>query len=79
MINYDEKLKEVLQNDEYIMASLKAVEELNLEDAWIFAGLIRNKVWDTLANITTPIYDIDVICFDALDTSWGAEKKLKKN
>ena len=78
LINYDKKLKKVLQNDEYIIASLKAVKELKLEDAWICAGLIRNKVWDTLANITTPINDIDVIYFDALDTSWDAEKKLEK-
>ena len=49
------------------MESLRAVEKLRLEDTWISAGLIRNKVWDTLNNVTTPINDIDVIYFDSSD------------
>lgn len=78
MKNYDKKLKEVLLNDGYIMESLKGVEKLKLTDAWICAGLIRTKVWDTLTNTATLIDDIDVIYFDASDTSWDAEKKIEK-
>lgn len=77
-MNHTQKLKEVIKNDEYILTSLKAVEKLGLEDAWICAGLIRNKVWDLLADVTTPINDIDVIYFDSSDTSWAAEKSLEK-
>lgn len=78
MADYEKQLKEILLNDEYIMASLKAVEGLKLEDTWISAGLIRNRVWDKLANVTTPVNDIDVIYFDALDISWAAERQLEK-
>jgi len=78
MTNHTQKLKEVLLNDEYIIASLEAVEELNLEDTWICAGLIRNKVWDVLENVTTHIHDIDVIYFDSSDTSWETEKSLER-
>nr|WP_211171032.1 nucleotidyltransferase family protein [Bacillus sp. DNRA2] len=70
---------EIIKNDAYIISLLKAVEKLNLNDAWISAGLIRNKVWDVLHNIKTPINDIDVIYFDSTDTSWETEKDLEKN
>ncbi|MGE7921250.1 nucleotidyltransferase family protein [Viridibacillus sp. NPDC093762] len=78
MTNYENQLKEIVKNDDYIISLLKAVEQLNLNDAWISAGLIRNKVWDVLHNINTPINDIDVIYFDSTDTSWETEKNLEK-
>ncbi|WP_026089318.1 nucleotidyltransferase family protein [Bacillus massilioanorexius] len=76
--NYESRLKEIIKNDDYIMSLLKAVEKLNVNDAWISAGLIRNKVWDVLHNIHTPINDIDVIYFDSMDTTWETEKELEK-
>ena len=56
------------------MATLIAVEKLKLNDAWICAGALRNKVWDVLSNESTVVNDIDVIYFDSIDMSWGAEK-----
>lgn len=44
MPNYEERLREIIKADRFIMESLRAVEQLKLEDAWISAGLIRNKV-----------------------------------
>lgn len=60
------------------MSILKTLEKLKLNDAWIAAGLIRNKVWDFLHNKHTPINDIDVIFFDRNDTSLNTEKMLEK-
>lgn len=78
MIDYEDKLKKIIENDMYMMSIIKAVEELNLEDAWVCAGFIRNKVWDILHHITTPLNDIDVIYFDTTDISLEKEKQLEK-
>ena len=78
MVDYENKLTRIVENDVYMMSILKAVEKLNLEDAWVCAGVIRNKVWDILHNITTPLNDIDVIYFDTTNTSLEKEKQLEK-
>lgn len=78
MTNYENQLKEIIKNDDYIISLLEAVEKLHLNDAWISAGLIRNKVWDVLHNISTPINDIDVIYFDSTDTTWKTEKDVEE-
>ncbi|MFJ7736448.1 nucleotidyltransferase family protein [Lysinibacillus sp. NPDC097287] len=78
MSNYEDQLIDIIKNDSSIMSILEAVEELNLSDAWVSAGLIRNKVWDVLHNINTPINDIDVIYFDSTDTSWDIEKSFEQ-
>lgn len=78
MIKYENQLIEIIKTDDYIISLLKAVEKLNLNDAWISAGLIKNKVWDVLHNINTPINDIDVVYFDRSDTTWETEKELEK-
>jgi uncharacterized protein len=76
--NYEEKLIEIIKQDTYIISILKVVEKLYLCDAWVCAGLIRNKVWDLLHNETTHINDIDIIYFDTSDTSWEMEKQIEK-
>lgn len=68
----------MIKNDVYMMSILKAVEKLKLNDAWICAGFVRNKVWDVLHNVTTPLNDIDVIYFDNTDTSLKKEKQLEE-
>ncbi|AIM15579.1 MULTISPECIES: nucleotidyltransferase family protein [Neobacillus] len=75
--DYEKQLIEIIKSDKYIMSILKVIEKLNLNDAWVCAGLIRNKVWDILHNTVTPLNDIDVIYFDASDTSWEMEKQLE--
>ncbi len=78
MVNYENQLKRIVENDVYMVSILKTVEKLKLEDAWVCAGFIRNKVWDVLHNIKTPLNDIDVIYFDNTDTSLEKEKQLEK-
>lgn len=78
MTNYKEQLIKIIENDSRIISILKAVETLNLDDSWVCAGLIRNKVWDVLHDRTTPINDIDVIYFDPTDTSLEIEKQIEK-
>lgn len=68
----------MIKREHSIISILKAVENLKLNDAWVCAGLIRNKVWDNLHNTITPINDIDVIYFDTTDTSLEKEKELEK-
>ncbi|GGA87086.1 nucleotidyltransferase family protein [Ornithinibacillus halotolerans] len=77
MTNYEKQLIDIIKQDKQIMSILEVVEKLNLNDAFVCAGLIRNKVWDTLHRITTPIQDIDVIYFDSTDTSREIEKELE--
>ena len=78
MSNNENQLLDIIKNDYTIMSILVAVERLNLNDAWVSAGLIRNKVWDVLHNVNTPINDIDVIYFDSTDTSWEKEKSIEQ-
>lgn len=76
--DYEKQLIEIVKHDVYITSTLKAVEKLNLNDAWVCAGLIRNKIWDISHNITTPLNDIDVIYFDTTDTSRKKEMQIEK-
>lgn len=78
MINYENKLKEIVKNDVNMMSILQVVEKLNLKDAWVCAGFIRNKVWDISHNLSTPLNDIDIIYFDTTDISIKKEKQLEK-
>ena len=49
-----------------MMAVLQVVRSLELKDAWITAGFVRNRVWDHLHGFDepTPLNDIDVIYLD---------------
>ncbi|MBD7906710.1 nucleotidyltransferase family protein [Sporosarcina gallistercoris] len=76
-MDYEQKLKEIVMNDVRFISLLKAVEELHLPDSWICAGCLRNKIWDELDSISTPMNDIDVIYFDEANTSKAREKRLE--
>lgn len=78
MVNYEKQLIDIIEQDNYILSILKVVEELKLNDVWICAGIIRNKVWDSLNRTYTPINDIDVIYFDLSDISWEKEKEIEE-
>lgn len=78
MSNYEKQLLEIINQDEFIIEVIEAVEQLQLNDAWVCAGLIRNKVWDVLHNTDTEINDIDVIYFDDSDATWETEKQLER-
>ncbi len=71
------KLINLIESDYFLCSILKKVEELQLNDCWVAAGIIRNQVWDYLHNMQTKINDIDVIYFDESDTSIQMEKELE--
>ncbi len=77
MGRYEAQLQKIIKEDEHIMSILEAVAELQLPDAWVSAGLIRNKVWDVMHGIETPIHDIDVIYYDDRDVSLEIEEALE--
>lgn len=76
-MEYELKLTEIINSDQLLMSILKAIDALQLNDCYVAAGVIRNKVWDTLHNVQTEINDIDVIYFDKLDCSIEKEKALE--
>ncbi|BAK16807.1 uncharacterized protein SSIL_2384 [Solibacillus silvestris StLB046] len=60
-MDYELELTNIIKTDQLLMSILKTVQELQLNDCWVAAGVIRNKVWDYLHNVQTEINDIDVI------------------
>lgn len=76
-MHFESELMNLLESDKSLFSILKAVETLNLNDCWIAAGIIRNKVWDSLHSMQTETNDIDVIYFDEHDTSIQTEKILE--
>lgn len=64
-----------------MMAMLRAVEALELPDAWIGAGFVRNAVWDVLhgraPEIGTPS-DTDVVFVDTGDRSRAGEEAIER-
>ena len=76
-MNLNTKLTNMIESDHLLVTILKTVELLQLNDCWVAAGVIRNKVWDTLHNMQTDINDIDVIYFDETNISTLTEKALE--
>lgn len=53
----------------HLMALLRVVETLAIDDCWIGAGAIRNAVWDHLHDYPIQLAtgsDVDVVYFDSL-------------
>ena len=73
----ESQLTNLIKSDDVLVTILKTVEQLQLNDCWVAAGAIRNKVWDTLHNMQTDKNDIDVIYFDETDISKQTEKALE--
>ena len=78
-MDYELELTNIIKSEQLMMSILKTVQELQLNDCWVAAGVIRNKVWDYLHNVQTEINDIDVIYFDELNSSIEAEKALESS
>lgn len=59
-------LKKIIEEDSTMMDILCTIDRLNLQDAWLCAGAIRNLIWNYLSgkgnfDFTT---DVDVIFYD---------------
>jgi uncharacterized protein len=61
------------------MAMLRALARMELPDAWIAAGAVRNAVWDTLHGFehSTPLTDVDVIWFNAQQCGEAQDRRLE--
>lgn len=63
-----------------MMSALRALEQLDLPDAWIAAGFVRNAVWDRLHGRGPDmglLADVDVVFFCAADTSRARERTIE--
>ncbi|MBT4045730.1 MAG: nucleotidyltransferase family protein [Rhodospirillaceae bacterium] len=69
----------LIAKDPWMMAVLGAARRLELPDCWIGAGFVRCKVWDHLHGFTqaTPLDDIDLLYFQASDTSRTVEQAIE--
>lgn len=68
-------LRDLLAGDAGLMAILRAVRSLGPPDWAVGAGAIRNRVWDRLYGLPDgPLSDIDVLFFDAADTTPAREQ-----
>ncbi|MES2934475.1 MAG: nucleotidyltransferase family protein [Pseudomonadota bacterium] len=68
----------LIHADPLRMACLQALYQLDCPDALIAAGFVRNLIWDESHGYDsrTPLNDVDVVYFDAADTSLAAEQVL---
>ncbi|WP_272148796.1 nucleotidyltransferase family protein [Tenacibaculum aiptasiae] len=66
----ENKLIQIIENDAWMISILKTVRDLNLNDCWIGAGFVRNKIWDKKHGYQrTKLNDIDIIHFDKTNSS----------
>lgn len=61
----------LIQKDKLRLAALDCVQQLTLPQCYLAAGFVRNLVWDHLHHyaVATPLNDIDVIYFDAHEST----------
>ncbi|MFP7479583.1 nucleotidyltransferase family protein [Terribacillus saccharophilus] len=79
MLKTEKDVLEAIRQDKWMMEVLGAAARLQLPDFCISAGFVRSKVWDIQHGYTrrTPLPDVDVVYFDAFDTSKVIEKKYE--
>ena len=78
-MNYKEELIEIIKNDKWILDILQTVKDLELNDCWIGAGLVRNKVWDVKHGIArTELNDVDVVYHNSLNLSEKEDKAIEE-
>ncbi len=79
-MNYQDKARDIIQSDQWMMDCLRAAGDLKLKDWYIGAGFVRNKIWDVLHgyNTRTPLNDVDVVYFDNSATHKNADKALEQ-
>jgi len=73
----------LVRNDKEMMNVLRVARDFNLPNWWIGAGFLRNKVWDSLHDISEPdATDVDLVYFDKdninPEIDWQYDKDLKK-
>lgn len=76
--DYKKEILALISNNQESMEALAAVRELQLPDALIAAGFVRNKIWDSVFATDTPLADTDVIYFCQHDVSEERDKLLEQ-
>lgn len=79
----EETIVEQIQADPEMMAVLAIIRDLNLADAWLAAGAVRNFIWNLLSgrpgfDATT---DMDLVFYDpaiSYEETQQIEQELKK-
>lgn len=75
----EEDICTLIKKDKQMVEILKIVKSLNLNDWWIGAGFVRNKVWNHLHNFKDELVsDIDVIYFDKTNIEECTEKEIEE-
>lgn len=75
-----DRLFELISKDQNAMLALKAVREVGPLGAYIAAGFVRNRYWDSLYSHRRiwPDADIDVVYFDKSDVSKAKERDFER-
>lgn len=78
-MTHEERLRQLIGNDERRLCVLHTVRELGLPDCWVGAGFVRSAVWDALHGIAPrlPDSDIDVIWFDPSNCASDLDAELE--
>lgn len=64
-MQYSQELVEIIAHDSWMMEKLEIVRSLKLNDCWIGAGFVRNKIWDVKhGKNRSHLNDLDVVYFD---------------
>ena len=76
----EQRASEIISQDDWMMQCLHTVRDLNLNDWYIGAGFVRNKLWDVLHEYPerTPLNDVDVVYFDRINNDPADEKALEQ-
>ncbi len=76
--NFEAEFIQIIENDFEMINVLEIVRNLNLNDCWVGAGFVRNKIWDTLhGKDKTELNDIDVIYFDKLKINKVYDREIE--
>ncbi|TRX48722.1 nucleotidyltransferase family protein [Fulvivirga sp. M361] len=77
--NLSTALTGIISDDKWMLETLKTVRSLALNDCWIGAGFVRNKIWDYQHGLERQaLNDIDVIYFDRLRLSRQDDLSLER-
>jgi uncharacterized protein len=78
-MKYQEELYSMIFHDLWMMEILRVVRDLKLDDSWIGAGFIRNKVWDVLHGFErTALNDIDVLYYNSEKPAENEDLKIEQ-
>jgi hypothetical protein len=84
VIKTEDDIRLLIESDEWMMQVLRAAELLNLQDWWIGAGFLRNKVWNALeGKDLREAGDVDLVYFNSDDVTpqadWRFDEVMKRD